>query len=749
MDTSAHQLAPRIGCGAKTCPAISTPWWVWKAPPILQPLSQTSDPAVWLCLLALTVFLSGWVWVVLGVRPPAGALLLFLLWPVASFRLGRGLAGALGVTASFTLSFLLGNTVLAVALMLVKLVLPIRLSVAVWVALAAGWLAPWVLPDRCQRQPHEGPRTSLVEVFVVLLCLIAGTAWSQHLFWPTAVSGDQVIFKPWSDSMIHATYVARLLERESILQLGNYEIRGLPASAYHYASYVFPALGTALVGCSAFEGLCALWTPLGFFFLGISAYALARSLWGEGAGLAAAAAVLLLPDAALLPFGNPMLSYFNLLVVAPAGLYGIAVAATALLLVGEAARRADTVALLGALAVAASVACFKSHVFVAAFPLTVVYAILAWPNLLMRWRCLMFVALLFIAFAGSKILQRYEIGPGLYPSRTGGDFYFYVLAEQMPKNICGAWYAVFKPEGGFRTHMGRAAVLLTLATFGGHVLLYPLTLVLGAIRRNLRVSDLLPGAALVIYLAMALCLPRNQGQGTPEELQHRPFVWAYFLVVGLSVARLAAQIAPLLPGKAIWLGALLCLGLLVVPLSQGTTVHHQRTAWGHEFTDLAVPKGLVDCARFIRRSSDSLDFVQESHPREALHDLGALAERRSFLTHPEAFRRINKPFRETGCAEYLKQLEQLRQAATLAQLRQSAQETGIRWFLLQPADPVAWPSCVVEHPAFTAGGYRVYDLHNPPVNGYASASAGGDWRLGRIRGGEPGKRGSIREHEAR
>jgi len=38
----------------------------------------------------------------------------------------------------------------------------------------------------------------------------------------------------------------------------------------------------------------------------------------------------------------------------------------------------------------------------------------------------------------------------------------------------------------------------------------------------------------------------------------------------------------------------------------------------------------------------------------------------------------------------------------------AAQQIGLRWFLLEPGDQIAWPDEIARRPAFELGGYRLY-----------------------------------------
>jgi hypothetical protein len=666
------------------------------------------DPGSLVCWFSLSLFLAGWSWAITSVFPPLPALFLFLVWPAATSKIGRAVCATLGTGCGFALPFLAGNLAVAFGLLVVKVLLPGSTLLLVWGVLGFCWLAAWILPDR---RPEKGAvRTCWGEVFAVLLCLAASTLWNQHQCPPTVAMGDQVVFRPWADHFTHATYVALLLEPHSILEIGHYELRGQPALLYHYASYLFPVAFASASGCTAFESLCAFWTPLGLVFMGLSGYVLGGVLWGARAGLASLVAVLLLPDPSVLPTANPMLGYYHVLVAGPALVYGIAVAATALTLVIDAARRGDRVGVFGALLLSATSVVFKTHIFVAAFPLTLLFAF-SCRGILPRARVFLGVSVAVVGLLVMILANRWQIGPPLRPGLSGGDFYFRVLAQQVQDTTLGEKYSVFLPAGGFRSHIGTAACLLSLATFGFLVILCPLVSVLAAWRRRLELADLLPVGALCIYLAMALGLPMNLGHGTPEELQHRPFVWAYFLVAGLTAARLTALLGDQIPRKAVWL---VCLVLLAWPAWQGRTVQHQNTQWGPQFVDVKLSRGLVSCAEYIRRHPPVDACIQDSHPNEVSHILGGvlggLSQRRSFLARPEGWKAVSPGFRAKGYSEMTDQLKQLEQASTLAELRSSAEITGIRWYVLRPGGRVAWPATFFEHPAFEADGFRVYDL---------------------------------------
>ena len=182
-----------------------------------------------------------------------------------------------------------------------------------------------------------------------------------------------------------------------------------------------------------------------------------------GAGLAALPGASLIPDAALLYVGHPIYSYFWLQHVAPGRVYGVAIAGTALIIIAQGARERRRLWLVSGVRPAALVALFKVHVFAAAFPLLLCFAILAWPPR----KPLRLLVLSVSVAAGLALLplaKRFYIG--LYTLLRLRWLYPLVL-ENTGKY--GYWYADQKLVSGFRrcsrvslSHLAKAIGLTPL-----------------------------------------------------------------------------------------------------------------------------------------------------------------------------------------------------------------------------------------------------------------------------------------------
>src|SRR5205814_5105006 len=100
-----------------------------------------------------------------------------------------------------------------------------------------------------------------------------------------------------------------------------------------YGAYLTPALIREAAGLRSYATFAGILAPLGVFFTGLWAYALFGSFWGRWPGLAAAAALLLLPDGAQQGMQNTFMPYHWLTQISPSASYGLALLAVAWLFV--------------------------------------------------------------------------------------------------------------------------------------------------------------------------------------------------------------------------------------------------------------------------------------------------------------------------------------------------------------------------------------------------------------------------------
>ena len=183
--------------------------------------------------LVTSIFFVGWITLATKSLNFGSIVFLFGL-PWVLVRAGAIVTAALRFPSFFALDFLLGAIVISIVVMTWTFFVPLSL----WVLLIVLLIAVASIPNFSPR--HRRDPLSALGLLSVIVSLVAATGWSQDLLFPTTPLNGTIVFKPWSDFFIHATFIARSLRSETLFQVGNYEWKGFPAIFYHYASYSIP-----------------------------------------------------------------------------------------------------------------------------------------------------------------------------------------------------------------------------------------------------------------------------------------------------------------------------------------------------------------------------------------------------------------------------------------------------------------------------------------------------------------------------
>jgi hypothetical protein len=500
-----------------------------------QQLPHAFDRHCLIACLTISAFLVVWITLASGRLNLRSAVFLLVL-PWVLLRAGGIITAALRLPSFFALDFLLGVAAVSVGVMAWKIFVPFSLWVLLIVLLIAVASIPKLLPH------HQRDPVSTLGLLGVIASLAAATGWSQDLILPTTSINGAIVFKPWTDFFFHATIVARSVGDQTLQQVGNYEWKGFPAFIYHYASYSLASCLAKVGQLPAYGTVVGFWAPFGSFLTGLASYALGRVIWSQRAGLAALAGASLIPDAALLKVAHPLYGYFWLQHVAPGGLYGVAIAGVALILILYGARDGRRIWIVSGVLVGALVAPFKVHIFTAAFPLLFSFAVLVWPpRKRMRW-----LVLGVCVAAGAALLplaNRFYVGPNIHFGFSGGAWYWKLLANLATGTRVESWYRIFGTGHLFPSHLARAIGLLLLNTLGIFVVVAPLVWLLAIRRKTWQASDGISVAAIAILLLMTFGLSGDMTSSNASELIHRPFVWAYWLVGSLTAGRLFSMAA--------------------------------------------------------------------------------------------------------------------------------------------------------------------------------------------------------------
>ncbi len=175
------------------------------------------------------------VWITLASKSlNFGSVVFLFALPWVLLRAGAIVTAALRFPSFFALDFLLGVTVVSVAVMGWKFFVPLSLWVLLIVLLVAIASIPKLLP-RHRRDP-----LSALGLLSVIVSLVAATGWSQDLIFPTTPVKGAVVFKPWSDFFIHATIVARSLGARNFVSSWELRVEGLSRNFLSLRELLYP-----------------------------------------------------------------------------------------------------------------------------------------------------------------------------------------------------------------------------------------------------------------------------------------------------------------------------------------------------------------------------------------------------------------------------------------------------------------------------------------------------------------------------
>ncbi|TCI00415.1 hypothetical protein EJV46_07220 [Roseococcus sp. SYP-B2431] len=539
---------------------------------------------------------------------PAAHLLLAAILMV-SLATGRLACRALRLPCDPMLATVTGFAALSHAMVLADLVVP----GAHWQILALLGLA--TLPA------WRGTLSRPVDTAMLGLGLLGGAftfAWNHDVAARLAQFNSTGAFDFWLDGLVHAGNLAQFASPEAIGR-GMILLADMPRALYHTASYMPPALLSAVLGVPPLEATMLGWLPLGILVMAFGVAALGLALGGPVLAAVALLALALVPAPERLSLGNGLLGFAWLLETAPGTPYSLGIAGAALASLarwmerGE-ERRWGSLAL--ALALTASCFLIRVNTFALLAPAVGLAVLAGWPGLARRWRR---------ALAGAGFLAFAAVLATLsWPALTADPAQFLfgyvdlVHRHNPPTRIDGlqaAMAAAIGPIGA-----GLLALPLTLLGLLGPWL--PAFLILAVLaRRHRAAADALPWLLLAAAMLEMLLAPMSRN-GDITEFRHRagPLVVVAIAVWSLRWAVLLAR--PWAScvmggrGRVAWPAAsLLCLSVLAATIG---AAKRPAMAWGAPYHGTHVAPGLMALAPALRRSAGPRPrFAVANQPADA------------------------------------------------------------------------------------------------------------------------------------
>lgn len=605
---------------------------------------------------------------------------------------------AAGLLFDLPLRLLLGYAVVNTALLLLAWLSPLGIVANFALVLAAS--ASLFFTSRVSKA-----RSGSTSPWVIGIAVVATTLWCQDSIRPTEDEGGSVLFKPWVDGFYHAVHIRLFGAAHGAATIEDFRMAEVPARLYHYGVYLTPAFVKQASGIHSYAAFAGVLAPVGVLFTALAAYAFFGSLWGPWPGITASAALLLLPDGAQQGMQNPFMSYHWLTQISPSATYGLALMAVAWLFVIKGSTEGNSVQLVAGWLLSAVVVMYKLHFVVASALLLVLVP--PWffrARFGVRRRALWSVAALATYFLCLKLGQKV---PGVPPLRFDGSSAGEILRLIQTFALPGPLKEVVVRHTGARASLGANLLLGTpyvLATTFG--LLLPLLAALVVLLRGRvpRLYLLFPLALVVNFLFMFFGLALDFTRSTPDELSHRPVMMAYFFVVawvgGAAGLLLVESRRTALRSKWIILGASAL--LTAVPVLFGPGVQRM---WAMSRTSpVRVPKALLSVTDYLRERGSIDDIVQDSQ-FDRIYVIGALAERRTFVSHTMT----SMPFRGDLVAARTAAVDRLMGLSDAKLVIGTARAYGIRWFVLQRGNRVNWPA-EVGRPVLEQSPFTVYEF---------------------------------------
>lgn len=661
---------------------------------------EISSRGRWLGLLYLYAALMGWhlltarsVSITIAAGLCAAVLVAFFLGDILLKLVLKDKAGF------DTLSFrLLGGVLMGITLLyLAALVLNFGLIMDA-VIVAGAVTALWAVVRRgCWKSTLSGGDPA--ESLVLALGLLAVTIWCRDLLGPLDSTGSVTIIPAWPDVFYHMSQITAFAGSTGAASIHDVQMAGSTVHPYHFASYVVPALLVRGGDVSEAVAYASFLVPVGIMLTFLAAHAIAAPLFGARPAAAAALALLLLPDASQQNFGNPFMAYHWLQQIAPASGYGVAAAAMSFLLMIEACRSRRVSLIFASYAFLIATLVFKAQIFVAIAYLLLIFPALFFGGLTILQRTLSTAVLTTVFVAVVRFSQQF---PGVPVLRLDGSSllqFASAITGHQSEGVIYTFFAGVVPITG--AHGLVLALMLLLVTFGIFPFVY--AFLLKRLRRQFDpIVWLFPIFIVANFLVMAAGLALdNRHIGMPEELLHRPFVWAYFvMLVWTTAAAYRLYFGDALPGRtaAIRWGICIAVLMVAVPGYFGALIQTRPTMGRHY---PLVASCLVKSAGFIKENSPASDIVQDAN-NDSKFVLEAFSARMPYAIDAHGIRAPN------GVQERLLALVAMRNTATLEQAAAMSRQAGIQWWLVGPGSGVAWSPGASPQAAFTCGNYQVF-----------------------------------------
>jgi hypothetical protein len=536
--------------------------------------------------------------------------------------------------------------------------------------------------------------SSLASLAVIV---IGSIIWSANNIeeLKTTSAGD-LILAPWNDIFYHARLIGLFAQFTGDSATLHYSMSGEPMPIYHYASYIIPSIISSLGNIPSLQIATSFYPVFGMILTGAS-MALLGNLMTDSLGVLLALFILFfVPDPSfwMPPTGfNGWYSYFFFQQVGIGGTYAVAIMGLALAYALRAFQLRSSLLISTALVVFAAAGVFKVQIVLAygIFFVVFVWWSIEWKSKLFQLGSLLTIGLFFLIAIHS--FNKIPNTPSFFISSEGIKQNIWTLTNSIPTPTVNIFYRLYAAP--------LAVVVLFLKTYG---LIFPSSLLVAWALRNHKPSKIIIKLLLTAYFGhvfIALFIANNIGYGDFYEVNHKTFVWPFF-VISFCFSVLLWNFFRI-KNFSVLHNRIPIIGLasffIIFTIISSDTVQKKS---GHYSINTPINKGLFASAVYIKNNSLPGEVAQLCE-NDNYNELGSITERPIYIVRIA----VNSPPLNDRQIERFAKLKSILQAQNLVMAKSLVASANITWLLMTPNCQAEWEKQL--QPVFSSEGYRLYN----------------------------------------
>jgi len=642
-------------------------------------------------------------WIVLVALSLAGIMTL-VAWGAAFLRIFPRLRLNQALFAFYCESLLLGTMLFSLT-GFVGVLLGFRLVSSLLTISALAYIFVFIeLRSWLKNKPSSGKlsvETSEKQLLIPSLAVIVlgSILWTiNNLQGLTTTPKGEIVLAPWIDIFYHAKCISLFAQFQGDPGALNYTMHGDKLPLYHYGSYILSSFVSSLGGIPSLQVATSLYPLFGMLLTGVSIYMLTHMVAGGRCALFAVCFLFFLPDITFWAASDSRQnSYFFFQQVGIGGSYAVAVMGLALGYAFQAFRKKSTLLCVVSLLVFLLAGFFKMQIVLAYSLLLFLFIIMNIDWLDKKYLIIVTIFSLAIFFTAVSKLNQIPSAPTFSITSSGVIAHLNSVQKIIHVTTCNS-FAMIPAIISY-------AITLLLTTYG---IIFPLTMYLVyRLRKTVETKKIsrLVLLTLISHVAIKLLISDNAGYGDLFEVNHKTFVFPYFITVFCAAYLLTffikqRIISPLRLSHKLILASL---GLFFIVSTGYAAFDLQNWRSLRGYTNIKIDKGLFESSLYAKDHSSPGEVVQlcENDPFD---QFGVLADRPVFIAHAI----VNTPPVNYNEQQRFSTINKIVQAKSTDTIKALLPTTKISWLLMSPRCYAAWENQL--SPVVTSEGYRLYNM---------------------------------------